>query len=76
MNIASVRRSCGATAIFTAQIAHREASLEIKSGSVSRPLPRGDVGSNWSVSGANYDEAFRNAVRGAARALSGNGEPL
>jgi hypothetical protein len=26
----------------------------------------------WSVSGVNYDEAFRNAVRGAARALSGN----
>jgi uncharacterized protein len=29
----------------------------------------------WSVSGVNYDEAFRNAVRGAAQALSGNGEP-
>jgi hypothetical protein len=31
---------------------------------------------NWSVSGVNYDEAFRNAVRGAARVLSGNGNPL
>jgi len=30
----------------------------------------------WSVSGVNYDEAFRNAVRGAARVLSGNGEPM
>jgi hypothetical protein len=30
----------------------------------------------WSVSGVNYDEAFRNAVRGAARVLSGNSEPL
>ncbi len=30
----------------------------------------------WSVSGVNYDEAFRNAVRGAARVLSGNGRPL
>jgi len=30
----------------------------------------------WSISGVNYDEAFRNAVRGAARVLSGNGEPL
>ena len=29
----------------------------------------------WFVSGVNYDEAFRNAVRGAARVLSGNGEP-
>jgi len=29
----------------------------------------------WSVSGVNYDEAFRNAVRGAARVLSGNGKP-
>jgi uncharacterized protein len=31
---------------------------------------------HWSVTGVNYDEAFRNAVRGAARVLSGNGEPL
>jgi hypothetical protein len=30
----------------------------------------------WSVAGVNYDEAFRNAVRGAARVLSGNGGPL
>jgi uncharacterized protein len=30
----------------------------------------------WSVRGVNYDEAFRNAVRGAARILSGNGKPL
>jgi hypothetical protein len=29
----------------------------------------------WSVSGVNYDEAFRIAIRGAARTLSGNGEP-
>jgi hypothetical protein len=31
---------------------------------------------HWSVSGVNYDEAFRNAVRGAGRVLSGNGRPL
>jgi uncharacterized protein len=31
---------------------------------------------HWSVSGVNYDEGFRNAVRGAARVLSGNGKPL
>ena len=30
----------------------------------------------WSISGVNYDEAFRNAVRGAPRVLSGNGEPM
>lgn len=30
---------------------------------------------NWSVRGVNYDEAFRNAIRGAMRALSGNGKP-
>lgn len=29
----------------------------------------------WSVRGVNYDEAFRVAVRGAGRALSGNGKP-
>jgi len=33
-------------------------------------------GHRWSVCGVNYDEAFRNAVRGAARLLSGNGGPL
>jgi len=33
-------------------------------------------GHSWFVSGVNYDEAFRNAVRGAARVLSGNGKPL
>jgi hypothetical protein len=32
-------------------------------------------GYRWSVRGVNYDEAFRNAVRGAARVLSGNGKP-
>jgi uncharacterized protein len=30
----------------------------------------------WSVSGVNYDEAFRNAIRGTARVLSGNDGPL
>jgi uncharacterized protein len=30
----------------------------------------------WSASGVNYDEAFRNAVRGAAWVLSGNDGPL
>jgi hypothetical protein len=30
----------------------------------------------WSVRGVNYDEVFRNAVRGAARVLSGNDKPL
>jgi hypothetical protein len=29
----------------------------------------------WSVRGVNYDEAFRNGVRGVMRALSGNGRP-
>jgi hypothetical protein len=29
----------------------------------------------WKVAGVNYDEAFRVAVRGAGRALSGNGRP-
>lgn len=29
----------------------------------------------WSARGINYDEAFRVAVRGAMRALSGNGRP-
>ena len=29
----------------------------------------------WKVSGVNYDEAFRVAIRGAGRALSGNGKP-
>ncbi|RDV03787.1 DUF2066 domain-containing protein [Undibacter mobilis] len=30
----------------------------------------------WSARGINYDEAFRVAIRGAMRALSGNGAPV
>lgn len=29
----------------------------------------------WRVKGVNFDEAFRNAMRGSAQILSGNGEP-
>jgi hypothetical protein len=29
----------------------------------------------WSVRGVNFDQAFRNAMRGAAQLLSGNGQP-
>ena len=29
----------------------------------------------WQVSGVSFDEAFRNALRGAAQVLSGNGRP-
>jgi len=29
----------------------------------------------WRISGVSFDEAFRNALRGAAQVLSGNGEP-
>jgi hypothetical protein len=32
-------------------------------------------GHRWEVRGVNFDQAFRNAVRGAAQILSGNGEP-
>jgi hypothetical protein len=39
-------------------------------------LPVNGQRHRWSVSGVNYDEAFRNAVRGAARFLSGSGEPM
>jgi hypothetical protein len=39
-------------------------------------LPVNGQRHRWSVSGVNYDEAFRNAVRGAARILSGSGEPM
>jgi len=38
-------------------------------------LPVNGQRHGWSVS-VNYDEAFRNAVRGAARILSGSGEPM
>ena len=29
----------------------------------------------WRVSGVSFDDAFRNALRGAAQVLSGNGQP-
>jgi uncharacterized protein len=38
-------------------------------------LDANDQRFRWSVRGVNYDEAFRNGVRGVMRALSGNGRP-
>jgi uncharacterized protein len=38
-------------------------------------LPEGTSSYRWGIEGVNFDEAFRNAVRGAAQALSGNGGP-
>src|SRR5262249_22505773 len=32
-------------------------------------------GDQWQISGVSFDDAFRNALRGAAQVLSGNGEP-
>jgi hypothetical protein len=29
----------------------------------------------WQIKGVSFDDAFRNAMRGAARVLSGNGPP-
>lgn len=29
----------------------------------------------WKINGVSFDEAFRNALRGSALILSGNGEP-
>ena len=29
----------------------------------------------WRISGVSFDDAFRNAIRGAAQILSGNGTP-
>ncbi len=33
------------------------------------------AGYSWQVRGVSFDEAFRNAMRGAAQILSGNGQP-
>ena len=30
---------------------------------------------DWQISGVSFDDAFRNALRGAAQVLSGNGQP-
>lgn len=38
-------------------------------------LPEGKTIYRWGIEGVNFDEAFRNAIRGAAQALSGNGAP-
>ena len=39
-----------------------------------RLLSGGEI-HEWRVSGVSFDEAFRNALRGAAQVLSGNGQP-
>lgn len=38
-------------------------------------LRNGEAIFGWSIEGVNFDEAFRNAIRGTAQALSGNGAP-
>lgn len=38
-------------------------------------LPESGNTYRWGIEGVNFDEAFRNAIRGAAQALSGNGAP-
>ena len=39
-----------------------------------RLAPKGRIVA-WRITGVNFDDAFRNAMRGAAQILSGNGEP-
>jgi hypothetical protein len=38
-------------------------------------LPDGATTTRWGIQGVNFDEAFRNAIRGSVQALSGNGAP-
>jgi hypothetical protein len=38
-------------------------------------LTHGGKAHRWRISGVSFDDAFRNALRGAAQVLSGNGEP-
>ena len=38
-------------------------------------LEEGGTVHRWSVRGVSFDDAFRTALRGAARILSGSGEP-
>jgi len=38
-------------------------------------LPFGGEDHRWQIRGVSFDDAFRNALRGAAQVLSGNGEP-
>ena len=38
-------------------------------------LSGGKAVHDWKIAGVNFDDAFRNALRGAAQILSGNSEP-
>jgi hypothetical protein len=38
-------------------------------------LSANGVTHHWGIKGVNFDEAFRNAIRGTAQLLSGNGQP-
>lgn len=38
-------------------------------------LADGGIAYRWGIEGVNFDEAFRNAIRGTAQALSGHGTP-
>jgi hypothetical protein len=67
-----LRTQAGADRIFAGHMLFSDQVL----GWISKwQLPEGETTYRWGIEGVNFDEAFRNAIRGAAQILSGNGAP-
>lgn len=65
-------KQAGADRLFAGHMMFSDRAL----GWIARwQLPAADTTYRWGIEGVNFDEAFRNAIRGAAQALSGNGAP-
>lgn len=70
--VQAVARQAGADRVFSGHMRFSDTVL----GWIARwQLEAGENRFRWEIEGVNFDEAFRNAVRGSVQALSGNGSP-
>lgn len=71
-SLAAAARKLGASVALAGNLAWSPAAL---GWTADWRLASGDQPAGWQIGGVNFDEAFRNAMRGAAQTLSGNGKP-
>lgn len=70
--LAEVAKAAGADAPLAGSLEWNDAEL---GWIVKWRLPSGGTLAHWEIRGVSFDEGFRNAIRGAAQVLSGNGQP-
>jgi hypothetical protein len=70
--LAAIEKQAGADRVFAGHMRFSDQAL----GWIAEwRLPDGAATTRWGIEGVNFDEAFRNAIRGSVQVLSGNGAP-